>query len=226
MTSDDWNARTCLRERVMRSAFLTVAILLLHCHLLGCNGRRNELLNRLQGTWQVDLGATEPELAKVVAEAKQRSPEIDAERIHQLKMDGYRARRIVVTETTFTDHRSGGVQEERGYSVLRSGKDFLILRQYDDERYPQYSAMSLQEIVAQGIVSQGPVPFCIGIDFIDEDHFVLFTLRIRNHEMTYERKYATPIFKRVHETTQVNAETDRAPELGGNGKDTPTSPPD
>jgi hypothetical protein len=192
----------------MRNGRLTLFVLLLHCVLLGCDGRRNELVSRLKGTWEVDLEMTEPELAKEIADAKVKQPDMDAEHIYQLKMDGYRARRIVVTETTFKDHRSGGAEQEHRYTAMRSGDNYLILRKYDDERYPQYSSMSLRDIVAQGEVSQGPVPFCIGIEFVDDEHFVLFTLRIRDNELTYDRNYAIPIFRRV----QCNAHA--AEELG------------
>jgi hypothetical protein len=210
-------------QRSMRNGCLTLFFLLLHCAFLGCDGRRNELLSRLKGTWEVDLEMTEPELVKEIADASVRWPDMDAEHIYQLKMDGYRARRIVVTETTFKDHRSGGVVEEQRYSVMRSGDNYLILRKYDDERHPQYSSMSLRDIVAQGGVSGGPVPFCIGVEFVDDEHFVLFTLRIRDNELTYERNYAIPIFRRVQDNAHAADESGSVSNTAQGGEESPVS---
>ncbi len=151
---------------------------------------------RLVGSWRVDIEATRPHLEEILADAKERNPLVDI----NIRRDQYLAVdktiRYVFTEERF-ETWAGDSHEGGRYSVTQSDGEFVVLRLFDDN-LPQYHDMTLEQIIERLGLVTGNVPQILGVEFIDDDHFRLFGIKVRNRKITEERNYAHPVFERVN----------------------------
>ena len=164
--------------------------------LSGCQRDSSRLAQRLVGTWRVNMERTEPFLLEFFKKEKPASA-VDLGST-ETAMSSYRSsmqvRRLIIGEARY-ERWTGEEVLKSSYEVLEGGEDYVLIRDYPDDD-PRYNGMTLEEISNRFNGNKIGVPTCLGIRFLDEDHFRIFVLNIENGKMTHGQPFPE-VYERI-----------------------------
>lgn len=168
--------------------------------LSGCQRDSSRLAQRIAGTWSVNMEKTEPFLQEYFK--KEKPPSAVDLASTETAMSSYRSsmqvRRLIIGEARF-ERWTGEEVHKSSYEVLEGGEDYVLIRYYPDDA-PRYNEMTLEEISNRFNGNKKGVPTCLGIRFLDEDHFRIFVLNIENGKMTHGQPFPE-VYERIADLT-------------------------
>jgi len=153
----------------------------------------------LIGEWVVDWDMSLPRLDEKL-DALEQPPEEKAN-IRKEMIEIHQVFGLVFSKNTRTKVVGDKTETNRWTVVAHDENNLLhnetyLLRIDNDGSIPEHNSLTLEQLVERGHLGQGIVPYCIALEFLDDNHLLSFNIRVRDHRITKERDYSWLVFKR------------------------------